>query len=85
MAKAKTKPKTPPSVKLRARLRERIQHRISELDMSRGDAAGCMGLSIAQTSRLCNDHDAFSLDRLVDAAEGIGLTVEMKAVRPYSR
>ena len=85
MAKARTKPRTPPSVRLRARLRERIQHRIDELDMSRGDAAGRMGLSIAQTSRLCNDHDAFSLDRLVDAAEGIGLTVEMKAVRPYSR
>jgi len=44
-----------------------------------------MGLSIAQTSRLCNDYDAFSLDRLVDAAEGIGLTVEMRAVRPYSK
>ena len=44
-----------------------------------------MGLSIAQTSRLCNDYDAFSLDRLADAAEGIGLTVEMKAVRPYSK
>ncbi len=82
---AKAKLRTPPSVKLRARLRERIQHRIEELGVSRTDAADFMGLSIAQTSRLCNDYDAFSLDRLVDAAEGIGLTVEMRAVRPYSK
>lgn len=85
MAKARTKSKTPPSVALRARLRERIQQRIDELDISRTDAAARMGLSIAQTSRLCNDHDAFSLDRLIDAAEGLGLTVEMRAIRPYSR
>ena len=82
---AKAKPKTPPSIKLRSQLRERIQHRIEELDITRADAAHFMGLSIAQTSRLCNDHDAFSLDRLIDAAEGIGLKVEMRAVRPYSR
>ena len=85
MAKAKAKPRTPPSTRLRTQLRERILHRIGELDISRADAADFMGLSIAQTSRLCNDHDAFSLDRLVDAAEGIGLTVEMRAVRPYSK
>lgn len=87
MAKAKTKsrPKAPPSSRLRAQLRSRIQHRIEELDITRSDAADFMGLSIAQTSRLCNNYDAFSLDRLVDAAEGIGLTVEMRAVRPYSK
>lgn len=85
MARGKAKPRTPPSASLRARLRTRIQNRIEELDVSRRDAADFMGLSIAQTSRLCNDYDAFSLDRLVDAAEGIGLTVEMRAVRPYSK
>ena len=84
-AKPKAKPKAPPSSKLRAQLRTRIQHRIGELDIARADAAEFMGLSIAQTSRLCNDYDSFSLDRLVDAAEGIGLTVEMRAVRPYSK
>lgn len=82
---SKAKQKVAPSTKLRAQLRTRIQSRIEELDISRSDAADFMGLSIAQTSRLCNDYDAFSLDRLVDAAEGIGLTVEMRAVRPYSK
>ncbi len=85
MAKTKAKPKLPPSVRLRSQLRTRIQNRIEELDITRAEAAHFMGLSIAQTSRLCNDYDAFSLDRLVDAAEGVGLTVEMKAVRPYSK
>jgi len=85
MAKARAKPKAPPSSRLREQLRTRIQGRIEELNISRSEAAHFMGLSIAQTSRLCNDYDAFSLDRLVDAAEGIGLTVEMRAVRPYSK
>jgi predicted XRE-type DNA-binding protein len=85
VAKTKTKPKAPPSSRLRGQLRTRIQHRIDELNITRAEAAHFMGLSIAQTSRLCNDYDAFSLDRLVDAAEGVGLTVEMKAVRPYSK
>ena len=73
------------SSRLRSQLRQRIQNRIDELDMTRTHAADVMHLSIAQTSRLCNDHDAFSLDRLVDAAEGIGLNVDLRAVRPYSR
>ncbi len=85
MAKTKAKPKAPPSDRLRSQLRTRIQHRIDELNITRAEAAHFMGLSIAQTSRLCNDYDAFSLDRLVDAAEGVGLSVEMKAVRPYSK
>jgi predicted XRE-type DNA-binding protein len=85
VVKAKAKPKVPPSVRLRTELRLRIRSRIDELDISRADAAEMMGLSIAQTSRLCNDYDAFSLDRLSDAADGIGLTVEMKAVRPYGK
>ena len=85
MAKTKAKPKLPPSARLRSQLRTRIQNRVEELDISRTEAAHFMGLSIAQTSRLCNNYDAFSLDRLVDAAEGLGLTVEMKAVRPYSK
>lgn len=85
MVKPKAKPKAPPSSRLRTQLRARIRSRIDELNISRADAADFMGLSIAQTSRLCNDYDAFSLDRLVDAAEGIGLTVEMRAVRPYSK
>lgn len=85
MAKTKAKTKAPPSARLRGQLRTRIQHRIDELNITRAQAADFMGLSIAQTSRLCNDYDAFSLDRLVDAAEGVGLTVEMKAVRPYSK
>lgn len=83
--RAPSKPRVPPSTRLRAQLRTRIRHRIEELAITRANAADSMQLSIAQTSRLCNDHDAFSLDRLVDAAECIGLTVEMRAVRSYSR
>ena len=62
MVKSKAKPKVPPSSRLRTQLRARIRARIDELNISRADAAGFMGLSIAQTSRLCNDYDAFSLD-----------------------
>ncbi len=73
MAKTKAKPKVPPSARLRSQLRTRIQNRIEELDITRAEAAHFMGLSIAQTSRLCNDYDQFSLDRLVDAAHRIGV------------
>lgn len=79
------KSRTPPSSKLRAQLRQRIRRRVDELHVNRADAAGFMGLSIAQLSRLYNDYDVLSLDRLVDAAEGLGLSVEMKAVRPYTK
>ena len=34
-------------------------------------------------SRLFDDQDIFSLDRLVDVASGLGLEVRMSAVRPY--
>jgi len=85
MARTKAKPRTPLSARLRAQLRERIRERIEEMHLTRAIAAGALGLSIAQLSRLCNDHDVLSLDRLTDAAVGLGLTVEMRAVRPYSR
>lgn len=85
MAKSKPKPKTPPSARLRAQLRERIRERIDQLGVKRGMAAQAMGLTNAQLSRLCNEHDVLSLDRLADACEGLGLTVEMRAVRPYAR
>ena len=85
MARIKPKPKTPPSARLRTQLRERIRQRIDEMHATRASAAESMGLSIAQLSRLCNDHDVLSLDRLADAAEGLGLTVEMRAIRPYAR
>ena len=85
MNREKAKSRIAPSARLRTQLCERIQHRIEELAISRADAAQRMSLSIAQTSRLCNGHDTFSLDRLVDAAESIGLTVGMRAVRPYSK
>ena len=85
MARTKLKPRTPLSARLRAQLRERIRERIDEMHLTRAAAAAAMGLSIAQLSRLCNDHDVLSLDRLADAGVGLGLTVEMRAVRPYAR
>lgn len=81
----KTRTRTPPSAQLRTQLRERIRQRIEQLGYSRATAAVATGLTLAQLSRLCNDHDVLSLDRLADAAEGLGLSIEMRAVRPYSR
>ena len=81
----KSKAKVPPNVALRAQLRDRIAKRLEETGMPRGQAARSMDLTLAQVSRLCNDTDAFSLDRLVNAAEGIGLKIELRAVRPYSK
>ena len=79
------KPKPPPSSNLRQQLRKRIQTRLDEIDMTRKQASNTTRLTIAQMSRLCNGYDVFSLDRLVDAAECIGLSVEIRAVRPYTR
>lgn len=60
---------------LRAEVRARIQKRL--IKTSRAGAARRLGMSIAQTSRLMNDYDAFSLDRLVDAAKRVGLRVRI--------
>ncbi|MBK8064880.1 MAG: XRE family transcriptional regulator [Betaproteobacteria bacterium] len=85
MARAKAGKKIATSIRLRAQLRERIRDRIADLELKQSDAADFMGMSVSQLSRLVNDHDVLSLDRLVEAAEGIGLKIEMKAVRPYAR
>lgn len=61
------------STKLRKQLRAKIRQQIDTRNLTRTDAAARMGMSIAQTSRLVNDYDVFSLDRLVDAAGAIGI------------
>jgi predicted XRE-type DNA-binding protein len=73
----------PPSAQMRALLRKRINRRIDELNLDRAEAAGELGFTSSQFSRLHADEDLFSLDRLVDAAAAIGLTVRMTATRPY--
>jgi len=73
----------PPSAEMRTLLRKRINTRINELNLNRSDAAGELGLTPSQMTRLHADEDIFSLDRLVDAATAIGLTVRMRATRPY--
>ena len=73
----------PPSAKMRTLLRQRINRRIDELNLNRAEAAGRLGLTPSQLTRLHADEDIFSLDRLVDAAASIGLTVRMTATRPY--
>lgn len=73
----------PPSAKMRTLLRQRINRRIEELNMNRAEAAGELGFTRSQMTRLHADEDIFSLDRLVDAAAAIGLTVRMTATRPY--
>lgn len=66
-----------PSSKLRRKLRIRIRAQVGAMQINQTKAAKRMGLSVAQTSRLLNGQDAFSLDRLVNAAESIGLRVRL--------
>jgi predicted XRE-type DNA-binding protein len=77
--------KRPPSAALRAQLRERIIDRIAELKLRDFEAAKELGLSPGQMSRLKAEEDIFTLDRLIDAAANIGITVRMNATRPYAR
>ena len=78
-------PKQPPSAPLRAQLRERIISRIVELKLRDFEAAQELGLSPGQMSRLRQGEDVFTLDRLIDAAANIGISVRMNATRPYRR
>ena len=75
-------PKHPPSAPLRAQLRERIINRIVELNLMDVEAAEQLGLSPGQMSRLRQGEDVFTLDRLIDAAANIGISVRMSATRP---
>jgi predicted XRE-type DNA-binding protein len=72
-----------PSTPLRAQLRERIIGRVAELKLKDFEAAEQLGLSPGQMSRLKSGHDVFTLDRLIDAAANVGITVRMRATRPY--
>ena len=72
-----------PSSAIRAALRKKILARVQDLGLSQAAAAVTLGLTRAQMSRLNADEDLFSLDRLVDAAERVGLTVTLNATRPY--
>ena len=78
-------PAKPPSAVLRAQLRDRIVRRIDELHLARPAAGDMLGFTPAQISRLAAGQDIFSLDRLVDAAAGIGLTAHLSATRHYER
>jgi predicted XRE-type DNA-binding protein len=73
----------PPSAALRAQLRERIINRITELKLKDFEAAEQLGLSPGQMSRLRQGEDVFTLDRLIDAAANVGISVRMTATRPY--
>ena len=76
-------PTQSPSAPLRAQLRARILGRIAELKLKDFEAAAELGLSTGQMSRLRAGEDIFTLDRLIDAAANLGLTVRMTATRPY--
>jgi predicted XRE-type DNA-binding protein len=76
---------TTSSAPLRTQLRERIIDRIAELKLRDFEAAEQLGLSPGQMSRLKAKDDIFTLDRLIDAAANIGITVRMSATRPYGR
>ena len=78
-------PKRPSSAPLRAQLRARIINRIDEPKLMDFEAAGELGLSPGQMSRLTQGEDVFTLDRLIDAAANIGISVRMTATRPYGQ
>lgn len=78
-------PAKSPSAPLRAQLRERILGRIAELKLNGVEAAEQLGLSAGQMSRLRRGEDVFTLDRLIDAAAQIGISVRMSATRPYGQ
>lgn len=78
-------PATSPSAPLRAQLRARILARIAELKLRDVDAAAQLGLSAGQMSRLRQGEDIFTLDRLIDAAAHIGISVRISATRPYGQ
>lgn len=73
----------PPSTALRKQLRRRILDRIEQLHLNDSEAAKQLGFTASQMSRLLDNEDIFSLDRLINAAAGVGLTVRMTATRPY--
>ena len=77
--------KTTPSAALRAQLRKRILARVAELKLLDVEAAAQLGLSAGQMSRLRQGEDVFTLDRLIDAAAHIGISVRMTATRPYGQ
>lgn len=66
-------------------LRSRIRARLDETGFTLKEAAEVTGSSPEQLSRLCSDQDMFTLDWLVDLAQGMGLEVEMNAVSPDPR
>ena len=71
------------SLVLRSALRDKINERLEHLALKREDAALLLGLAPAQVSRLRASRDVFTLDRLVDVAAALGITVRMQATRPY--
>jgi predicted XRE-type DNA-binding protein len=73
-----------PSVALRSALRDKIIERLDQLVLKRDEAAALLGLAPAQVSRLRAGQDVFTLDRLVDAASALGISVRLHATRPYS-
>jgi predicted XRE-type DNA-binding protein len=72
-----------PSTTIRAALRRKILARIQEMKLTQAGAAEVLGLTRAQMSRLSAGEDLFSLERLIDTAACVGLTVRLTATRPY--
>ncbi len=75
--------KQPPNAALRTQPRNKIISRIAELKLKDFEAAEKLSVSAGQISRLKGQEDIFTLDRLIDAAAKISMTVRMTATRPY--
>ena len=71
-------------MKLRRELAETIAERIRQQAMTQVRAAAMLGITQPRLNALLNGRtEMFSLDALVELARRTGLTVTIKASRPY--
>lgn len=83
---ATRRPAVPISAQMRAQVLARIAERISQLGLTQKETALRLGLAQPQVSALINQRsEGFSLDRLIDVAVRVGLSVRLSVTRPYRR
>ena len=72
-------------MKLRRELAETIAERVRQQGLTQIKAAALLGITQPRLNALLNGRaELFSLDALVDLAQRAGLSVSIKATRPYA-
>ena len=72
-------------MKLRRELAETIAERVRHQELTQVKAATLLGITQPRLSALLNGRaEMFSLDALVELAQRSGLSVTIKATRPYA-